>query len=296
MKKYILLVMSFFSLVGCAKNENGHDHKDISDEDKAIEFQKGEIKQQGFKKYKLDDIFYSKNISGKKIKIAVMDTGYDMENKDISVIKGINLTSDNLSDVSDLNGHGTKIAGIIGAKKNNEGLIGIAPESDLYIYKIAYEDGAINSDILVKGIEAAIEDEVNIINLSLEFSEEYPNVTRALKKASDKGIILLSSAGNRTSDSIKTEVQYPANLDIVISVSMLDVNGNISEYGVNSNDVDVYAPGEDIVGSYFDNKLTLSNDCSSATAYASGIAALLLEGDSNLSQKELVTKINQVLK
>lgn len=224
-----------------------------------------------------------------------MDTGYDIENKDISIVKGINLTSDDTSDVRDRNGHGTRIAGIIGAKKNNEGLIGIAPESDLYIYKIAYENGQIDSDILVKGIETAIKDDVDIINMSLEFSEEYPNVTQALKKASDKGIILLSSAGNRSSESIKTEVQYPGNLDIVISVSMLDVNGNISEFGVNSDDVDIYSPGEDVVGTYFGNKLTLSNDCSSATAYTSGIAALILERDGKLSQEEMITNINKIL-
>lgn len=296
MKKLILLILSSFSLVGCASNELADSEKEsLLNEQKAIEFQKGEVKQQGFEKYNLNELFYSKNITGKNIKVAVMDTGYDIENKDISIVKGINLTSDDSSDVRDRNGHGTRIAGIIGAKKNNEGLIGIAPESDLYIYKIAYENGQIDSDILVKGIETAIKDDVDIINMSLEFSEEYPNVTQALKKASDKGIILLSSAGNRSSESIKTEVQYPGNLDIVISVSMLDVNGNISEFGVNSDDVDIYSPGEDVVGTYFGNKLTLSNDCSSATAYTSGIAALILEIDGKLSQEEMITNINKIL-
>lgn len=234
--------------------------------------------------------YHTEGITGKGIKIAILDTGVDLKNEDITFKKGINFTSGEVTDFADRNGHGTKIAGIIGARKNGEGLIGIAPESDLYICKVANDSGKVSFDGLMKGLDWAVEQKVDIINISLEFGD------KALKKAIDRAInqhiIVIASSGNIRAKGDKFKA-YPGAYPDVISVGMLNLQGEIYEAEFKEKKVDIYAPGEDLTSTYFDNKLTLDTGVSYATAYASGFAALVVEGkraDGDVVNRETIIK------
>ncbi|RQW67063.1 hypothetical protein DUK53_07675 [Listeria sp. SHR_NRA_18] len=236
--------------------------------------------------------YHTEGITGKGIKIAILDTGVDLKNEDITFKKGINFTSGEVTDFADRNGHGTKIAGIIGARKNGEGLIGIAPESDLYICKVANDSGKVSFDGLMKGLDWAVEQEVDIINISLEFGDGDKALKKAIDRAINQHIIVIASSGNirAKGDMFKA---YPGAYPDVISVGMLNLQGEIYAAEFKEKKVDIYAPGEDLTSTYFDNKLTLDTGVSYATAYASGFAALVVEGkraDGDVVNRETIIK------
>ncbi|EUJ26717.1 S8 family serine peptidase [Listeria cornellensis] len=223
------------------------------------------------------DSYSKQNITGNNIKIAILDTGIDKSNRDLTFKKGINFTTNDSADFADKNGHGTKIAGIIGARKNGEGLIGIAPNSDLYIAKVANDSGKVGFEEVVKGLNWAIDQKVDIINISLEFGDGNSELKQAINKAIENNIIVIASSGNIRAEG-DTFKAYPGAYPNVISVGMLNLQGQIYADEFKEKKVDVYAPGEDLTSTYFDNKLTLDTGVSYATAYASGFAALVIEG------------------
>ncbi|KFM95195.1 serine protease [Bacillus clarus] len=237
-------------------------------------------------------------IYGKNIKIAVLDTGIDKNSSDLSYIKGVNFTSDNVDEFADDNGHGTKIAGIIGARKNNHTLLGIAPESDLYIAKVANGNGDVKFENLVKGIYWDIEQNVDIINISLEFSGRNGELHEAVKKASEKNIIVVSSSGNIKQEGDSGNA-YPGAYPEVIGVGMLNVKGKIYAEEFKKKKVDVFAPGEDIFSLYFDNKMTLDTGVSFATAYTPGYSALLIQkhkdNNTRYDQKQIISELKKDL-
>lgn len=237
-------------------------------------------------------------VYGKNIKIAVLDTGIDKNNSDLSYIKGANFTSDKIDEFADDNGHGTKIAGIIGARKNNHTLLGIAPESDLYIAKVANGNGDAKFENLVKGVYWAIEQNVDIINISLEFPNENNELHEAIKKASEKNIIVVSSSGNikHEGDSDKA---YPGAYPEVVGVGMLNVKGKMYSKEFEKKKVDVFAPGEDIYSLYFNSKMTLDTGVSFATAYTSGYSALLIQkhkdNNTDYNKKQIISELKKDL-
>lgn len=109
---------------------------------------------------------------GKGIKIAVLDTGCDLSHADLKdrITGGRNFTDDDNSDPTifkDYNGHGTHVAGTIAAHENDAGVIGVAPEADLLIVKVLNKDGSGQYEWIINGIHYAIEQNADIISMSL---------------------------------------------------------------------------------------------------------------------------------
>lgn len=238
--------------------------------------------------------WYEKGITGKNVRIAILDTGVEVSNKDLSIIDGANFTSENIEDYNDDNGHGTKIAGIIGARHNDYNLLGIAYDSDLYIAKVANAQGTVQFEDFIKGIQWAIEKDVNIINISLEFEQDNEEVHDAIKQASDKGILVVASSGNlMENEPFKA---YPAQYEEVISIGMLDMYGRVYDSQFLEKKVDLFAPGQDIASLYFDEKMTLDTGASFATAYATGYLALEYQNQvkhDNAVDKDTLVKLSK---
>ena len=93
----------------------------------------------------------------------------------------------------DTNGHGTQVAGIIAADGQVQG---IAPKSSLVSYKVSEDGEEVSSDLIVKAIEQAITDEVDIINISLGVNRTNSKIDEAVNKAVEQGIIVIAAAGN----------------------------------------------------------------------------------------------------
>ena len=141
--------------------------------------------------------------TGDGIKIGVIDTGINLEHPDFfnpnetsRFLKGYDFV-DNDTIPRDTNGHGTQVAGIIGA---NGQLKGIAPGAEIFSYRVSSDGESVPSDLIIKAINQAVEDEVDIINISLGVNVTHNKIDRAVNNAIDQGIVVVAAAGNSGPD------------------------------------------------------------------------------------------------
>lgn len=249
--------------------------------------------------------------------VAVIDTGIDPNHRDLKTniwkktplrapnhkllnqknIYGWDFVS-NKDNPTDVHGHGTHVAGIIGAVSNpTKGISGVAQSVSIMAVKYYAEgnSGSVNLKNTIQALQYAIDNGAQIINYSgggPEFSqEEYT----ALKKAEAKGILVVAAAGNEGRNvDIKENYYYPSayGLSNILSVAAIDINNNLlSSSNWGTKKVDIAAPGENIYSTLPKNKYGYMSGTSQATAFASGVAALLLSKDSSLSAKDIKSYI-----
>lgn len=202
----------------------------------------------------------------------------DDKNGFVDDVHGWNFVS-NTGKLDDNHGHGTHIAGIIGAEGgNNFGITGIASKVSLMVIK--YYDPKFQTNNLentIKAINYATKMKAHIINYSGGGTEYSQQEFEAIRKARSEGILFVAAAGNERSNSDKQKY-YPANyeLDNIISVTAIDPKLQVlssSNYGVHT--VHVAAPGEEIYSTWPGNTFGTLTGTSQATAFASGLAVLL---------------------
>ena len=249
----------------------------------------------------------------KEILVAIIDTGADVNHEDlhnniwvnpgetgkdsrgrdkatngvdddgngfVDDVHGWNFVSNN-NKLDDNHGHGTHIAGIIGAEAGNgKGISGISPEVSMMILKY-YDPKVPSADNLkntVAAIKYAVKMGAHIINYSgggTEFSQEEHD---AVAEAEKKGILFVAAAGNERSNSDQHHY-YPADYKLrnIISVTAFDPSIQVlssSNYGVDT--VDIAAPGQNILSCLPGNSYGYMTGTSQATAFVTGAAALVM--------------------
>ena len=138
-------------------------------------------------------------ISGEGIKIGVIDTGVNFahpdfvsDGKNSDLLKGYDFVEmDNFP--QDTNGHGTQVAGIISA---NGQLKGIAPEAEIFAYRVSEDGESVPSKLIVDAINRAILDDVDIINISLGVNMTHNQIQKSVNEAIKNGIVVVAAAGN----------------------------------------------------------------------------------------------------
>lgn len=218
----------------------------------------------------------------------------DDDNGFVDDVHGWNFVSNNNSLV-DNHGHGTHIAGIIGAEADNKkGIIGISPEVSLMILKY-YDPNVNGTDNLkntIRAIQYAVKMGAHVINYSgggTEFSHEEQD---AVMMAEKKGILFVAAAGNEKSNSDQFHY-YPADYKLknIISVTAIDPTTEVlpsSNYGVET--VDIAAPGYNILSCLPKNSYGLMTGTSQATAFVTGAAVLLMAHKDLYNQAEEIKK------
>ena len=215
-------------------------------------------------------------LTGKGVVVAIVDSGLSDMTMDIDkgrILPGKNCVGG--TGVTDTIGHGTFIAGIIGATKDNlVGVAGIAPGVTIAPIK-SYASSETDYAAQAAGIYAAVDEyHCNILNISAGDPEIVPEVHAAIQHALDEGVIVIAAAGNSGDE----ELLYPASYDGVISVSSVDKDLVRSATSNKNDHVFVAAPG---VGVYSLGRLpgtvTLSSGTSFAAPVVAGVAALLKE-------------------
>jgi len=235
---------------------------------------------------------WESDYTGKGVKIAVVDTGI-ANHEDLVVEGGVSFTSYTSSYIDD-NGHGTHVAGIIGARNNDLGTVGIAPESSLYAVKVLDKNGSGYLSNVAAGIDWAITNKMNIINLSISTSSSSTTLKRAVDSAYSKGILVVAAAGNSgTSSGSGDNVQYPARYDSVIAVSATDINDRRAYFSSTGSTVEVAAPGVNIVSTYLNNQYVKMSGTSMATPYTTGNLALIMQANPGLSAASLRIKLRE---
>ncbi|AYC28891.1 S8 family peptidase [Paenisporosarcina cavernae] len=190
--------------------------------------------------------------TGKGVKVAVIDTGIDAQHADLSIAGGTcTLKEFCPSPISydDNNGHGTHVAGIIAAKKNEYGIVGVAPNVELYAVKSMNRSGGGETAAIVRGVEWAIKNNMDIINMSLTITNADLPLELMIKEASKKGILVVGAAGN-VGDGMTDTVQYPARYPEVIAVSATDGFDKTVQESSTGPKVEVAAPGVDITSTW----------------------------------------------
>lgn len=186
----------------------------------------------------------------------------------------------NSKDLTDNHGHGTHIAGIIGAQAGNKkGISGISPDVSLMIIKY-YDPKVTNTDNLkntINSINYAIKMGAHIINYSGGGTDYSQEEFEAVKKAEKNGILFVAAAGNERSNSDQFHY-YPADykLSNIISVTALDPSKEVlasSNFGIET--VDLAAPGQNIISTLPGNTYGFMTGTSQATAFVSGAAVLV---------------------
>ncbi|MGM0470940.1 MAG: S8 family peptidase [Bacillota bacterium] len=207
-----------------------------------------------------------------KIKIGVVDTGIDLTHYDlIPVQEGKNIINPNQLP-NDPHGHGTHVSGIISARRNGIGILGVAPEIELYPIKTFNQNGTARISSLIEGIYWSIEQEIQILNMSFGVKEDNQTLKEAITKANEAGIIMIAAAGNDGT----TPLQFPARYPEVISVGAVDKENQLAEFSNYGSGLDLVAPGVNIESTWKDNQFKELDGTSMAAPHVSGVTALLL--------------------
>ncbi len=224
--------------------------------------------------------------TGKNIRIALIDTGVELNHPDLTgqITDTFDFTKENSRQFS-TDVHGTAVAGIIAAIKNNGiGVVGVAPNAEVLALKACWlqqgmTHATCNSFTLALAINKAIKMDVDILNLSLGGSPD-PLVERLIDKAIEKGIIVVAADPG----SYRPEGRFPASKKNVISVfRSLEQSGKKS-----LGNSTVIAPGIDILTTIPTATYDFLTGCSFAAAHISGIAALLLEINPDLTPQDIM--------
>ncbi|MBJ6131161.1 S8 family peptidase [Staphylococcus aureus] len=242
------------------------------------------------KQIQLNKIGYL-GFTGKRVKLAILDSGVDTRHSDLKISSSFSVFDYGIdkNPNTDLLGHGTHIAGIIAAKENEVGITGIAPDTEIFSGKIIDHNDKTDAIKLLKGIDWAIKNKVDIINLSLYITEDNKAVKEILDFAyHKKNITIVAAAGNFGNIMGKGDtVTFPARYDSVISVASNDVNGERSSFSSTGPKIDITAPGSDIISTYPPNNYRKMSGTSMATPHVSAAAALLKEKNPNISASDI---------
>jgi subtilisin family serine protease len=191
---------------------------------------------------------------GQGIKVGIFDSGIDIDHPDLTVVGGIDLVGDG-NGLDDCQGHGTHVAGIVAARDGSRHTVGVAPRAQLYSMRLADCDWAGGTtDKMIQGLEWAIDNGMDVINMSFGFGVEVVSLPTALSPASDAafdavyqhGIVLIAASGN----SSAPYVGYPAAHEKVIAVGATDEADNLATFSQWGTDQELTAPGVNNLSSY----------------------------------------------
>ena len=245
-----------------------------------------------------------------KVLVAVIDTGVDRTHRLLAgnvihqLVRSVGEAQSHLNvgwdftldraEAPDAHGHGTHVAGIIGAHQDLRlGASGVAHRVTMIPIKY-YSDkntGAVNLRNTVKAIDFAVQQGARIINYSGGGPEFSTEECLAIQRAQQRGVLFVTAAGNehQNADDQKT-AYYPASyqLDNIITVAATDrTNQLITASNWGRKTVDVAAPGDQIFSTVPLNRFDVMTGTSQATAFVSGIAVLLLARNPKLGPAAL---------
>lgn len=263
---------------------------------------------------------WKSTVGSEEVVVAVLDSGVDFTHEDlmnnmwtrpanlaayndaelgeINDLNGYNGT-DAIKDPMDDNGHGTHCAGIIGAEGNNGiGVTGINQKVRIMPLKFLGRGGFGSTNDAIEAINYAIDRKlsgvnVRVISASWGSTSKSKALEDTIKAAAEAGILFVAAAGNDGSNNDKRP-HYPSNYNSpnVISVAALDRNDQLasfSNYGVKT--VHVAAPGKDILSTWLNGQYREASGTSMATPYVSGVAALIIASDPQISMKNLRARL-----
>ncbi len=228
------------------------------------------------------DVAHARGVSGMGVTIAVMDTGIVGGHREFAggrLMPGLNAITGG-SDVTDRAGHGTHVAGILGAARDGRGVLGVAYDARLLPIKILPDGGSGSTVALDRGLRYAI-GRAAIVNMSAGAANIYDS--RALQEAARAGLLIVAAAGNGGAASPDWPARFAKEVwagNRIVAVGAVDAANRIAPFSNRAGDAAAWflvAPGTGIVSSYRNGQYAAMSGTSMAAPMVSGAAALVMQ-------------------
>lgn len=231
---------------------------------------------------------------GEGVTVAVVDDGVDASHPDLrdNVLPGANVVGGGPGNVATQD-HGTAMASLIAGHGhgpgNGDGIRGLAPKAKILPAKVDRPDGKVDTDTVADGINYAVEQKVDVINISLAGMWSHAKVKKAVALAWENDVLVVAGAGNKGLKGI----DMPAGLPGVVAVGAITEAGNVWENSNHGEELMLTAPGADIEAATLDSGYESSNGTSNATAYVSAAAALVRAKYPDLTAGQVVNRLTK---
>ncbi|RKL67915.1 serine protease [Salipaludibacillus neizhouensis] len=238
-------------------------------------------------------VTWEESDQGEGIVIAVIDTGVETDHPDLKdqIIGGRNFTTDHNGDpdiYEDNNGHGTHVTGTVAASLNNDGVVGVAPKAKILSLKVLSGEGSGDYEWIINAINYAVDwrgsqnERVRVISMSLGGPHDVPELHKAIQNAINNDVSVVVAAGNEGDGREDTfEYSYPGSYNEVIQVGAVSNDLKLATFTNSNTEIDLVAPGVEVVSTYLDNKYASLSGTSMAAPHVAGALALII----NLSEK-----------
>ncbi|MFI1994362.1 S8 family peptidase [Actinoplanes sp. NPDC020271] len=237
--------------------------------------------------------------TGDGVTVAVIDTGVDGRHPDLTghVLTGYDAITNTAGGNTDPQGHGTHVAGTIGALTGNGiGVAGIAPDVTILPVRVLDAKGSGFDSDTAEGIVWAADHGADVINMSLGGTMPSTAVTNAVAYARGKGVVVVAAAGNDRAKGSPTS--YPGADPGVIAVAATDSGDVVASYSNAGSYVDVAAPGSGIISTYptAAGGYATMNGTSMASPHVAAVAALLLAAAPDLTPDQVESALGSTAK
>jgi subtilisin len=229
--------------------------------------------------------------TGEGIRIAVLDTGLDLQHPDLAGRTIVTMSFIQGEEVQDRHGHGTHCIGsACGPRQLTDGPgYGVAHQAEIYAGKVLSNRGSGADGGILSGIDWAITNGCAIVSMSLgaptqpgqPFSQTYERVAQ---RALDRGTLIVAAAGNESSraDGIIAPLSHPANCPSILAVGAIDVHGAIADFSCGTVDhgsaIDLVGPGVDVHSAWpLPQRTRRISGTSMATPHVAGVAGLIAQ-------------------
>lgn len=235
---------------------------------------------------------------GQGVTVAVLDTGVERHpdlRKNLLAGKNFSSSSSALDGRKDDDGHGTAMAGLVAAhgRGGQQGSLGIAPRAKILPVRngdLLGEGNAPDSEIddaTAEGLAWAVAKGADVISISSTGGSS-PRLREAVALAIESDVIVVAGVGNRPMHSL---IGFPALIEGVVAVGATDRNGNHAEVSVTGKELDLVAPGVDVLAPTKGGQYSGGTGTSNSTAIVSGAAALVRSRFPDLSAEEVVHRL-----
>ncbi|WP_322726237.1 type VII secretion-associated serine protease mycosin, partial [Streptomyces spongiae] len=236
--------------------------------------------------------------TGEGVTVAVIDTGVDDSNPQLSeaMASGGKDFVGKGDGTEDIEGHGTRVAGIIAARPmKGTGFEGIAPKAKILSFRYTGgEEKEGNSETMSDAIRAAVAKGAKIINISSDTANKQDNagLAGAVADAVNSGALVVAAAGNDGADGNQADT-YPASYPGVLAVAASDRNDERAFFSQAGDFVDVAAPGVGMVSTVPKSGQCTADGTSFAAPYVAGVAALLKQKHPTWKADQIATRIEE---
>ncbi|MFG2336137.1 type VII secretion-associated serine protease mycosin [Streptomyces yangpuensis] len=240
-----------------------------------------------------------KDKSGASVRVAVIDTGVDRANPQLSGALDVGAGKDFVDPkggdgTTDTVGHGTKVAGLIAARpQQGTGFVGLAPDATIIPIRQNDGQGKGNALSLSQAIDHAVSKGAQVINISQDTDVQLSadsELGKSVQKAVAANIVVVASAGNDGLSGQKRKT-YPAAFPGVLAVGASDRNNERAVFSQPGDFIGVAAPGVDMVSTVPGFGQCIDNGTSFSAPYVAGVAALLRAEHGDWSAQQIVWQI-----